>query len=69
MVTYIVAAKARSQYLAEVKIYYLLSFIIQVQALGEFLEKNCPNVTVKYVIKHKSEWSAFLDAVSYHHLI
>ena len=33
------------------------------QALGEFLEKNCPSVSVKYVIKHKTEWSAFLDSV------
>jgi len=51
MVTYVIASKARSQYLAEV------------QALGEFLEKNCPGVSVKLVIKHKSEWSEFLDAV------
>ena len=52
MVTYVIASKARSQYLAEV------------QALGEFLEKNCPGVSVKLVIKHKSEWAEFLDAVS-----
>jgi len=32
--------------------------------LGEFLEKNCPSVSVKYVIKHKTEWAEFLDAVS-----
>ena len=32
--------------------------------MGEFLEKNCPSVSVKYVIKHKSEWAEFLDAVS-----
>ena len=50
MVTYVIASKARSQYLAEV------------QALGDFLEKNCPGVSVKLVIKHKSEWSEFLDA-------
>ena len=37
---------------------------MQVQALGEFLEKNCPSVSVKYVIKHKTEWADFLDAVS-----
>lgn len=55
MVTYIVASKARSQYLAEV------------QALGEFLEKNCPSVSVKYVIKHKTEWSAFLDSTCRSH--
>lgn len=32
--------------------------------MGEFLEKNCPSVSVKFVIKHKSEWAEFLDAVS-----
>jgi hypothetical protein len=37
-----------------------------VQALGEFLEKNCPDVSVKLVIKHKKEWSEFLDSVSLH---
>jgi hypothetical protein len=29
--------------------------------LGEFLEKNCPDVSVKTVIKHSSEWDDFLD--------
>jgi len=28
------------------------------------LEKNCPDVSVKIIIKHQSEWSEFLDAVS-----
>jgi hypothetical protein len=32
--------------------------------LGEFLEKNCPDVVVKNVIKHGSEWPDFLDSVS-----
>lgn len=32
--------------------------------MGEFLEKNCPGVSVKLVIKHKKEWSEFLDAVN-----
>ena len=32
--------------------------------LGEFLEENCPDVAVKIVIKHQSEWPEFLDSVS-----
>ena len=32
--------------------------------LGEYLEKNCPDVSVKVVIKHQSEWNEFLDSVS-----
>ena len=32
--------------------------------LGEFLEENCPDVSVKVVIKHNSEWNDFIDAVS-----
>ena len=32
--------------------------------LGEFLEKNCPDVSVKIVIKHTSEWTEFIDSVS-----
>lgn len=27
------------------------------------MERNCPDVRVKMVIKHKTEWSEFLDAV------
>jgi len=30
--------------------------------LGEFLEKNCPDVSVKIVIKHTSEWTEFIDS-------
>jgi len=30
--------------------------------LGEFLEKNCPDVFVKIVIKHSSEWNEFIDS-------
>jgi hypothetical protein len=31
--------------------------------LGEFLEKNTPDVSVQYVIKDRSEWSEFIDSV------
>jgi hypothetical protein len=31
--------------------------------LGEFLEKNCPDVSVKVIIKHQTEWGEFLDSV------
>ena len=33
--------------------------------LGEFLEKNCPDVSVKIVIKHTTEWNEFIDSVSF----
>lgn len=36
---------------------------LQCQALGEFLEYNCPDVQVKYVIKDASEWNEFCDSV------
>ncbi|CDW89049.1 UNKNOWN [Stylonychia lemnae] len=49
MVTYIIASKAKNPYLAE--------------ALGEYLQKNCNDVFVKTVIKHKKEWAEFLDSV------
>jgi hypothetical protein len=32
--------------------------------LGEFMEQNCPDVSVKVVIKHNSDWNEFIDAVS-----
>jgi hypothetical protein len=32
--------------------------------LGEFLEENCPDVSVKFVIKHEKEWHDFIDSVS-----
>ena len=57
MVTFVVASKSNQPYLAECQI------------LGEFLEKNCPDVAVKFIIKHQSEWSDFLDAVRYKFLI
>ena len=31
---------------------------------GEWLEENCPDVSVKTVIKHQDDWNAFLDSVS-----
>jgi hypothetical protein len=49
MVTYIVASKSNQPYLAECQI------------LGEFLEAKCPDVSVKIVIKHQTEWNDFLD--------
>jgi len=30
--------------------------------LGEFLEQNCPDVSVKTVIKHSTEWNEFVDS-------
>lgn len=50
MTTYVIASRANSIYLAEC------------EALGEFLETNCTGVSVVTVIKHKSEWSDFLNA-------
>jgi hypothetical protein len=32
--------------------------------LGEFLEKNCPDVSVRTIVKHQSEWKPFVDSVS-----
>ena len=32
--------------------------------LGEFLEENCPDVTVKVVIKSNEDWTEFIDSVS-----
>ena len=31
--------------------------------MGEFLEKNTPDVSVQIVIKDRSEWSEFVDCV------
>ena len=36
----------------------------QCQILGQYLEHNTPDVSVQCVIKDKSEWNQFLDAVS-----
>lgn len=35
---------------------------VQCQLLGEYLEKNCPDVSVKFIIKHQSEWADFITA-------
>jgi len=51
MVTYVIASKATQPYLPEC------------QMLGEYLEENCPDVTVKVVIKSNEEWGEFLDSV------
>ena len=51
MVTYVVASKAHQPYLAECQI------------LGEFLNKNAPDVSVQFVIKDSSEWKDFLNSV------
>jgi hypothetical protein len=51
MVTYVVASKAQANHLSDC------------QLLGEYLELNCPDVSVKYVIKDNSEWPDFIDAV------
>ena len=32
--------------------------------MGEYLEENCNDVTVKTVIKHESEWGDFLENVT-----
>ena len=31
--------------------------------LGEFLEENCPDVTVQVVIKSNEDWGEYIDAV------
>jgi hypothetical protein len=49
MVTYVVASRADQPYLSECQI------------VGEFLEKNTPDVKVKYIIKDSSEWKEFLE--------
>ena len=33
------------------------------QILGEFLETNCPDVTVKTIIKHLDDWDEFSDGL------
>ena len=32
--------------------------------LGEFLEQNCPDVTVQVVIKSNEDWGEYIDSVS-----
>ena len=52
MVTYVIASKATQPFLPEC------------QMLGELLEQNCPDVTVKVVIKSNEDWGEYIDAVS-----
>ena len=33
--------------------------------LGEFLEQNCPDVSVQVVIKSNEEWGEYIDSVSH----
>lgn len=33
--------------------------------LGEFLEENCPDVSVQVVIKPNEDWAEYIDAVSF----
>ena len=35
--------------------------------LGEFLEKNCPDVSVQVVIKSNEHWGEYIDSVSTTH--
>lgn len=52
MVTYVIASKATQPFLPEC------------QMLGEFLEENCPDVSVQVVIKSNEDWGEYIDAVS-----
>ena len=52
MTTYVIASKATQPFLPEC------------QMLGEFLEANCPDVTVKVVIKSNEDWGEYIDSVS-----
>ena len=53
MVTYVIASKATQPFLPEV------------QMLGEFLEENCPDVTVQVVVKSNEDWADYIDSVSF----
>ena len=33
--------------------------------LGEYLEQNCPDVSVQVVIKSNEDWGEYIDSVSY----
>lgn len=37
--------------------------LAQCQIIGEYIEKNCPDIKVKIIIKDASEWDQFADAV------
>jgi len=32
--------------------------------LGEYLEENCPDVSVQVVIKSNEDWGEYIDSVS-----
>ena len=32
--------------------------------LGEFLEENCPDVSVQVVVKSNEDWGEYIDSVS-----
>ena len=34
------------------------------ELLGEFLEENCPDVSVQVVVKSNEDWPEFIDSVS-----
>jgi len=51
MTTYVIASKPALNSLSECII------------LGEFLEANCPDISVKVCIKDSSEWTEFADSV------
>ena len=33
--------------------------------LGEFLQENCPDVSVQVVVKSNEDWPDFIDSVSF----
>lgn len=51
MTTYVVAATPDKTKLAQNMI------------LGEFLEKNCPDVSVQIIVKDENEWETFVDGL------
>lgn len=52
MTTYVIASKSEQEMLPEI------------QMLGELLEANAPDTTVKVVIKSHEDWGEFQDTVS-----
>mgnify|MGYP006923012734 CR=1 FL=1 len=65
MVTYVIASKATQALLPDVSSSRFTDLWgWQCQMLGEFLEENCPGVTVKVVIKSNEDWGEYIDSVS-----
>ena len=62
MVTYVIASKANHPFLAEVRLFFYFSTRFQCEAIGEYLEQNCHNVSVKTVIRDREEWKQYLDS-------